>query len=498
MAGIDTRSYRTSFLGYARRSSQAALNSRTGAKLRNIADVWVRADLHNTFGRDNPRILVTLFVAIAVSLVSAHPWPGDDLLRDMVAWHYSYDYRNMFAYSPGIPTYDMYIGFDVVTGWVYRHFPWGSHQSGTFVVQCCATIAYLAAVTHAVIKRARSSDDKWFLTAALLVAVLLAGSANRLMLARPEIFLAAWAICATAIESRKGLLIWTAGGALLLTSYWMALAYLPLVATAKRPLWERGLAALTLLKLNLVFWIAYSHGAWLGTGELLRHSVATRLVPIGEDMPIALMLFSVPVDILLLSLAAATWHRFSHTQPDSERRRLFWELAILAGIIIWFLLPNMIRYADIVGPLLAIALATIWPVQSPLPWTALARGMVLLTATLLGFGLFQASDQTDTVLLQDPPTHVVLTPFGPPMYRLIFSNPGVVVAPAMEVGFSTVPVQHLTVDLNNGTLDCSALTRLKFTDVLEDSLKSIPPCATLEDISHTLRLWKLQPGPAAK
>src|ERR1035441_3099512 len=46
--------------------------------------------------------------------------PPDDLLRHMKAYTYGYDYRQMWPFSPRLPSFDMYYLFDVFTGAVHH------------------------------------------------------------------------------------------------------------------------------------------------------------------------------------------------------------------------------------------------------------------------------------------------------------------------------------------------------------------------------------------
>ena len=56
---------------------------------------------------------LVMVVGVAVcALVFIHPFPPDDLARDLVAYTRDFDYRRMFWGSPRVPGYDQYIGFD--------------------------------------------------------------------------------------------------------------------------------------------------------------------------------------------------------------------------------------------------------------------------------------------------------------------------------------------------------------------------------------------------
>ena len=68
--------------------------------------------------------------------------PPDDLLRHMKAYTYGYDYRQMWPFSPGLPSFDMYYLFDVFTGAVH-------HALGPFsfvIIQVLAISLFAVAI----------------------------------------------------------------------------------------------------------------------------------------------------------------------------------------------------------------------------------------------------------------------------------------------------------------------------------------------------------------
>lgn len=447
-------------------------------------------DVQTVLGQDTPRILIVFLATVMLSLWLTHPWPGDDLLRDMVSWAYSYNYRNMFVYSPGVPSYNQYIYFDLITGWIYKTLPYYGHQAGVLLIQTAATASYLAAVTVSISRHLKGRSDKWLMTAVLLMLVLQCGAGGRLALARPEIFLSAWAIWSTSITSKSEAAVWTVIGLVLIPMYWLSMVYIPVYLMSRRSYAEKIALSSILVVYGLLFWDAWSGGAFIHALENTNQAVKTRIIDVSEDSPVFLLFLSWQFDLLVLALTCFSYRWVSQGGFKSQGKT---KKAITnITCVFWFLLPGMIRYADIIVPILAITLCSLWPKKSPLPWTPWARAAVALYLILNGFSIFHASAQTTSFHIKDPKEHRVLAPFDSSMYRLIFENPGIMVAPAMEVGFTEMPIQKMILSIHNGSLSCANLSKFTFTDVMENSLTYIPPCLQLEGVSNTLRLWRVK------
>ena len=68
-----------------------------------------------------PRLATWLPLALLALLVLGQalwqqPFAQDDLLRNVTAYAWDFDYSRLYPFSPGVPTFDPYLGFDWVLG----------------------------------------------------------------------------------------------------------------------------------------------------------------------------------------------------------------------------------------------------------------------------------------------------------------------------------------------------------------------------------------------
>ncbi|MDD4937349.1 MAG: hypothetical protein PHT60_16420, partial [Acidiphilium sp.] len=317
-----------------------------------------RRDFDRLIIRDHPFYLVVMGLLTFFSWLVAAPWPKDDLLRDMVAFSYRYDYSKAFVYSPGIPSYDFDIGFDRICGFLYRSLPWEDHAWAVHLVQGAAIITYVSALLLSLrrVLGLRWGEAgrgwAWLMVAGLMFAVLSCGGMARVISGRQEVFLAAWAIAACAIPSWWAAVLWVGAGMVLAPCYWLSVVYTPAALMLSRRFgWPRALGSFgVLLLVNVVFWHWYSGGTWLPSLLQLRADIHNRVVGVGEDQPIAILFLDPWFWVIAFAFVAALWR----DAPSWLGRQRDQSSIAMVGLIVWFLLPDMVRYEDIVAPLMAM------------------------------------------------------------------------------------------------------------------------------------------------
>jgi len=404
-----------------------------------------------------------------VAITVAHPSPPDDLLRDLRVWRTSFDYRPLFWGSPGIQPGDYYLGFDWCVGWIDRlcgHF--GVQNWSWLPVIMLDALAW--GVTLALILRqiTRQAGSLVWMTgvACVMLVWLTPNFTSRVLSGRPESFFALWALCAVAVESVPGVILWVAAGFMLSTWYWFFWIYAPAAALL---LWRQGwsaqawrtrlLAGGVVLLCGAVFWLVVSKVDYLGWFWHLKSALHNRIGSVGENEILLMGLLSPAfMGLSAIGFAAGISHR---TLKHSE----IYVLAILAILCAWFALPNMVRYTDSVTSLMSVAIiilaSSAWEnrVAHP-PWGAAAAagiiGTFIWTALTLGTG---SRPLMDLHLDGAKPGEKVLTWYSRSTYDTLYLNPTLRVAPGFEVGFSRQDVQRQSFNLGKGKVDCNWIER---------------------------------------
>lgn len=444
--------------------------------------------VHQALAVDSPAVLILMLsVALGSALIVA-PWPPDDLLRDMVAWAYHYDYRGMYAYSPLIPRYDMYLGFDKAVAWLYRSLP---HTMAPHVVQLLLSVLFVGVLTASLLKVLRRHAHRYYLTTVLL-ALALSTCAIRLQQARPELLMATWALAATLIDAAWQGWLWSGAGLLLAPTYWLAGVYTPalLLAGDKLAFRQRALIMATVFALQVALWHWLSHGAWYASLNDLHAALANRLMAPAESMPVYVLLLNAFTQLLLALALLTGWLNYRTT----GWRKFFRKEAGWLLVFGWFLLPNMVRYSDILSGLLAL-----WAARQLRTLSFNFEGLPALRALALVMTLtlsvtWVLSPAPRHLTFQLPATNkpiLVQGSLGSVGYRLQYDQPGLVVSPALEVGMTIRPVQALANGLSQGRLSCRALAHYGFGWVVEDKLSYPPACLQLAQISGPYRLWEV-------
>ena len=431
-----------------------------------------------------------------------HPAPPDDLLRDLTVWRHHDDYRPMYWGSPGISRGDYYLGFDWAAGWIDRAFVslgqlrWA--WLGVTIPLCIGTAAVMPA---ALLTRTRRRDPAAILLLCIVVcaAWMVPDFGQRVKSGRPEAFATLWMLSALLVGTRTRLIAWIACGAAIFSSYWFAWIYLPAFALLPRAVpWKaRRWLAIALCLYAACFWLVASHGHILDWYWNLSRALHNRAYPVLQNVGLLAESF-LPAAITFTALAiTALWMGRSDSalqRHDGPSPRT------IAWIVVWFLLPNMVRYVETVYALLAVLiferlLAIVPEKIEPRILPAMA-GAAFALCVVSAAAMFQGYGQIARgyVLPGAHPGDKVLTWFGHDTYDVLFVNPQVRVTPAFELGMTTKPLQKVSFALGKGEVSCQQLKDLQVRWVVAPHQANIErlarsSCLRLVGSAHQSSVW---------
>ncbi|MDI3258412.1 MAG: hypothetical protein QJR02_01815 [Sinobacteraceae bacterium] len=424
-----------------------------------------------------------LVVAISLlTLIALHPFPYDDLARNLVSNLYGYDYRRMFWASPLLPSYNGYALFDRLCALV-RGLP-PAWQALPF--QLLPFAVFLFTMRAALLRALREVQDRQLLTALLLVLLLSQYSlCGRFILGRPEIWFSAWLLSALLLPSS----LWALLGLLLTPTYWFAPIYASGALLLENRPWKLRIGiAVSLGFAMCAIWNFQTDGEWL-RGLLNLHAAFE-----GHDQgPQA------EVDTVWLSLGPPLWVLLWALWKYRGGLRPLREDTALIAVIAIFLLPNMARYLSLYLPLAVLLLARAMARQrADVPFGR--RGA---SALVVGLMVFHVPSFLHGPKVPDPDLlgrasagDRVLAPQGATLYRAIFAgaHTGAQFAPAMDYGMTEREVRTMSVDLGLGKFpDCDALNRLEVKWVVEANATGVAPsCLELDSFDPTMRVWRVR------
>ncbi len=433
-------------------------------------------------------LLFVLAIPLAMFWSGQYP-PGDDLLRDLVAYQVNYDYRGAYWGSPGVPPYNQYIAFD----WAVSAL--GGQPYAPPLVQSFLFVAFAAAFLRAVRLGLGDGARYTVIAALLLLTLALPTVLCRVVMARPEMLFCAWLLWGLSARRGAETWFWASTGSALALCYWLSPIYasaalaLGAMRPDRLPLRIRlGLGAFLFLCFSAQ-WLIATDGVWLRAIPELYAQMSNRAVDVVENQlaitALATMMGPLALIVLVLAIRA------------TRARQARWEVMALAA---FFLLPNMVRYAAHVEPLLVLAaLPRLSPRLHNLPlrwWPALHVAIVWGALMILPPSAPSLPMSRD-LLVDARPGDRVLTPFGAITYQTLFNSlkHGVLIAPALEIGMTDKAVQVMARELNDGKVDCAQLAQWHVQWVVEKTLsQQLPHCLSLHAIDGPVRLWRVQQG----
>lgn len=411
----------------------------------------------------------------SASLIAGGTPPLDDLLRHVAAHAHGYDYQAIYlGLDPAFPHVSMWFGFEVIAGNINQAI---GYWPTVYLIQatCYALSALLAAaIAFRYLPVNTPSRSAW--VAIFITAILLAGLIQRATLARPEAFLAVWAISALVLKPYQ----WLGLGLLLMPAYWLSIIYLPAVLLLKASIRAKTLICVVLAATFLTFWLIYAGKEWANFFLLLAKWSSARLAPPGELLPIQAALFN---PIFLLAIGATIF----------KGRAASWDRSDLAILLVigWFLLPGQVRYVGVIGPLLIVLAAKKIPAKALSPTI---RTLCYMLCAFLLYGAAPSNKHQDLPNFTIPPGSSLLTEFDVATYLMPSLNPGIRTSPAMDLGSVTPELQAASLALSGvGDLDCDTLRIHGISHVIERSLTAHPSCLRNPEFHSNWRMWHVLP-----
>lgn len=453
-----------------------------------------------------------MIIPIAV-FAYTHPVPTDDLLKHLVSGVYHYHYRTMFWGSPRLMAGDLYIGFDHVASFVHSFLP----SNLAFIpFQALLVIGFSVSIPLIIHRQMPDLPPYLAISITLFMTVLvwlLPAFTGRLISGRPEDDLALWGAMVFLLSRKKPgyTVIWFLFGLLSAPMYWLSCVYFPMVFLMPTTFKKRLMAFSSLCVVFLAFWLTYSQGHWFSWLISLHTDIGDRFANVAEDIS-AIPLIESPSGLALLILSISSmYYLFSKSQTTNNASRqdslsfasaLSPEGIVLPAIIFsWLMIPDMIRYVDSLAPIAVVMLARSFnrlPFLRSLPisFRPISMAIGLLSCVLLVSSTFHPSPMPDMHIPHYKPGQKVLTFFSAATYDTLYENPGIMVAPAMELGMTRRSIQKASFYLEKGLFDCNALHRWHVlwvaTPKTDWDFNNPPACAHLLRLnSDGMSLWQI-------
>lgn len=440
-----------------------------------------------------------IFLLIILLFLVQSPLPADDLLRDMIASDYGYNYNNLYLYAPLLAKYNQYIGFDrflhLLSGSIGKIYTIRLIQLGCLISYLLALSLIFQSILN---KRADKTDLIAFFIAYTMIQVIM----NRIALGRPEVIFSVWVLfgfVSSLYSGRVHKVIWLIVGICLIPFYWLALLYAPACLVVFNKIRYKILWLIGLIVINFIIWQILSNKEWLVSLKQLHLLMSNRLdgLSVGENQSIALGLMFPQVGIVVyliiyrFKLYIQSILKIRNSIKNELIMILHGEYLWYSVLCIWFISSNMIRYIDVIFPILMIIFVSLYRTYRLVINKTLYKNLLFLLSLYLIFMAQLTAHKLPKFKLPD--NSKVLTTFNGSNYSIPFFNKGIKVAPAMEIGANEKGVQKLVLDIQkNNTIDCKLLVQYNFDYLIEKNIVGMQDCLDLIDISEEYRLWKIR------
>lgn len=379
--------------------------------------------------------------------------PSDDLLRHMKAYTYGYDYRQMWPFSPGVPSFNMYYLFDLFAGSVHQLFG----PNGFVVIQILVVLLYATAIFWLL---EGASSRNWRFT---LMMVILSMVIFRVSLARPATFESGLFLLALAACKDKRVTWWMhlLLGCLIASFYHLFFIYLiPLIIYRR--------AYIGSLFCGLAGWVMYGGtNYFLVIWKVFSIQAQRGAIRVAENQTIVYALLP---SLFILLPVLFYWRK------DVKR--------LIATS--WFFLSNQMRYMEVILPSLA-SYAKHWDLKLS------QISVALILISLCFFRPVTRPDDSWAVLEGVVPAGSrVLCLHSDPMFKMVYANEKLKVSPCLDAGWDTDEVKTAILDaVNAGTFNKNVLRGKQYEYVVENTLKEIPPGLELYRVAGKYRVWKV-------
>lgn len=445
-------------------------------------------------------------IAISVLYILVLRLPPDDLLRDAIAYKYNYNYNLLYNFAPLLPKYNQYIAFDMLLAYIIKL---GASPVLTVSIIQVICFVFYAILTTTILQK--------YINNPLLLVLLITLCLNpliisRLNCARPEIILTCWSLYIISINDKNikikifGVLL----GFLLIPMYWLAILYSPIVLILSKNTIKNIFIFFILIILNILFWQFYSKGLWIHNFSLINECLKNRIpeMPQGENSSVFISLlcwqFTLFFSIFIAIITFWIKKQIKILNILKEREIVIYLLFIIYFVCVF----NMVRYIDIIQPLLIITIFKILETRELKDLnmyyislehnikdkTSLTNIIYVISISIF-FSSLQASfnEVKEIPQFKDiPEDSKVLTADIAKYFVPFFNKNNIKVALSMEVGANESWVQQQSVNiLNKHKLDCSKIQG-NFDYVVEKYLNYTPDCLVLKDVSGAYRLWRVR------
>lgn len=445
-------------------------------------------------------IKIMVFATPVIFYVMASPAPPDDLLREMTAFLHHFDYRNLYWGSPRLRNGDTSYLWSWGLQWLYRYLP---INYAYLPVQYGLLLGWVIVAPLAFAKAIRKSAPDLeslgvWVTVAFAVALLwiLPGFTSRIVQARPENIGALLSLSGFLVSGFAGWIIYTILMSAFIPLYWLSLIYTPSILLSEiKNRWKLvSLAIFAVIFLG--YWASGFQINWFAWFFGMPVAIAHRVVGVSENDPLWLDLQQVTLWILLGFLVYAV----SVTQISFKK---VWPLVVL---IVWFILPDMVRYVDDFGPLTILLVLRLLPLEfySHTLRFPVVGASVLALFFLLPFSI-HVSPLPNLVVKNAISGQKVLSTLGPEEYFGLYENPELRFAPACELGYTRRGIQKLGMDLiaqpeHHANNYCALLRHYHVSWVLEKDVginnkTHLNKCLKLQKLdSKGYAIWQVLPG----
>lgn len=431
------------------------------------------------------------------------PMPQDDLLRDMVAVNYSYDYTKLYIHAPFLAQYNQYIMFDHILSFL------SSILGNVATVHLIQVLCFIMFVTPSIMiyyRVLRKNPYCYFYITMILLVLLNNFTMLRIVLARPEMIFTCWVMWGLWLRIGNfslTKLIWFAAGVLLIPTYWLAFFYVPSIFVVFVG-WKRKLVMAVIYTLLVaLFWQYYSHYQWVASILDLGKLNSNRLAAIGENKSIFIIFLNQVTAIAVVIYGYSYKNilmkifEIKHINPKDIITR-FRSIKLsqikcngitanLTFLLLTFFAINMIRYSAIISGIFCILLAYRLN-ELKIELHAIWRYIALCLAIFIPLTI----DCYHSIPHFKLPDGTKILATSQSNYFVPFYSKGVQVAPAMEIGANNQDIQKMmrSIDID-GTISCDMLKKYQFDFLVERNLTQIPSCLKIYQIQKSWRAWKV-------
>lgn len=314
--------------------------------------------------------------------------------------------------------------------------------------------------------------------ALVLIGLAMASLAmGRAISGRVESLFFAWSIAAFWMPAP----IWLTMGIAMSPMYWLAWIYAPAALLLRGPIHQRFVYAAIYGLVAVSTWFVVTDGEYLRMFELTSKWLGDRQAIVGENVTMLTGLAFSPSALLLIIVATVLLVARKGVRQE-------WPIALVAA---WFSLPDMLRYVPVIA-----TIAAVWIMGTLTRERVRVDANTILLIFLIPLAMMLArsvpgGDMDSLPQFKVPTGSIVFGGLNEGLYATIHHNRGIHPTPAFELGATDPEIQKAAKQLSaRGEFDCSILRFYPIDYVLENRLRTVPACLSLDQVQGVWRLWK--------